>query len=70
MNLLKLRLESVLGVSGLYSLFTACGGFSCASKTVFVAHCMQRDASLLGPFVQFVDYCFRLRSNTDPEVCL
>ncbi len=67
-NTLKLRLASVLGIGGLYSLLTSCEGFSVVAKTVFIAHCIHRDKKTIGLFVQFVDYCFRLRTTTDAEV--
>jgi hypothetical protein len=64
---LQLRRVSVLGIAALYSLFTSCEGFSVVAKTTFVAHCIHRDETL-GLFVQFVDFCFRLRLTTDAEV--
>lgn len=64
---LSLRFSSVLKIGGLYSLLTVHDGYSVASRTTFIAHCLNKDKTL-GQYIQFVDFCFRLRHTNDAEI--
>lgn len=66
-NHLALRFHSVVKMGGLYSLLTVHDGYSTVARTVFIAHCLQQDKKL-GQYIEFVDYCFRLRHTNDSEI--